>query len=187
MAYSSIKRPTCKCGCGKYPTISYGGWNFKCASQEIKDKVGSKKQAQQKTRNARSRVRSLSQYQDNISGGGSEMQRWFEDRRKEMTGVCSNCGGKSCKDSDVYFKFSIAHLLPKAYFPSVKTHPDNWIELCHFGKSCHTNMDNKMLDLTEMACWDEIVTKFCIMYPHILPNEKRRIPKVLLNYIETEK
>ena len=48
-------------------------------------------------------------------------------------------------------------------------------------------MDNKILDLIEMNCWDEIVTKFCIMYPSIAEKEKRRIPQVLLQYIEVEK
>ena len=48
-------------------------------------------------------------------------------------------------------------------------------------------MDNKMLDLIEMNCWDEIVTKFCSMYPFIADKEKRRIPDVLLQYVEVEK
>jgi len=116
----------------------------------------------------------------------AELERWFKDRQKEMTGKCSNCQGKTERDSR-HYKCSIGHILPKAYFPSIATHPLNWLELCFYGKSCHTNMDNKMLDLTEMACWDEIVTKFCAMYPSIDKKERRRIPEVLLQYIEVEK
>lgn len=48
-------------------------------------------------------------------------------------------------------------------------------------------MDNKMLDLTEMSCWDDIVTKFCAIYPSIAPKERRRIPEILLQYVEVEK
>ena len=44
----------------------------------------------------------------NVSRGANELERWFNDRRKEMTGTCAHCGGRSCKDSDQYFKFSIA-------------------------------------------------------------------------------
>jgi len=117
--------------------------------------------------------------------GGGELQRWFEERRKEMTGICQNCGGKT-QAFNTNYKNSIAHILPKAYFKSVATHPSNSIELCFYGKSCHTNLDNKMLDLIEMACWDEIVTKFCIMYPSIDKKERRRIPNLLLQYIQTE-
>jgi 5-methylcytosine-specific restriction endonuclease McrA len=116
----------------------------------------------------------------------NDLQQWFEDRHKEMTGTCQNCGGKTQK-GQINYKSSIAHLLPKAYFPSIATNEFNWIELCFHGNSCHTNMDNKMLDLIDMNCFSEIVQKVAIMYPSIAPNERRRIPKILLEYIETEK
>jgi len=118
--------------------------------------------------------------------GNAELQRWFEDRRKEMTGFCDNCGGKTCKDDDKYYKFSIAHLLQKAYVKSVATHPKNWLELCHFGNSCHSQMDNKMLDLIDMHCFDKIVTRVSEVYPYIAQDEKRRIPPILLEYIKNE-
>lgn len=121
-----------------------------------------------------------------LTSGGAELKRWFEDRRKELTGVCSHCGGRSCKDSDQYWKFSIAHILPKAYFPSVATHKDNFIELCFFNNSCHTQMDNKMLDIIDMNCWDTIVERFLRMYPFIAKDEKRRIPQTLMQYVQTD-
>lgn len=124
---------------------------------------------------------------DESSDDKNELQKWFEDRRKEMTGKCVNCGGKTEKNHDKYFKFSIGHILPKAYFHSVATNEFNWIELCHFGNGCHNAMDTKMLDLIDMNCWDEIVTKFCIMYPHIAKDERRRIPQILLDYMENNK
>jgi hypothetical protein len=115
------------------------------------------------------------------------MDRWFEMRRLEMIGSCANCGKKSCKDDDKWYRASIAHLLPKAYFPSVATHPDNFIELCFWGdNSCHTQMDNKILDMTDMACWDMIVERFLKVYPFVLKAERKRIPQILLNYIEVD-
>jgi len=119
-------------------------------------------------------------------GKSAELDRWFQDRRKEMTGICKNCGGKTCRDDDMYYKFSIAHILPKAYFKSIKTNENNWIELCFWGNNCHAGMDNKMIDLMDMNCFDEIITKTSKMYPHIAQEERRRIPKVLIDYIETE-
>jgi hypothetical protein len=111
---------------------------------------------------------------------------WFEDRRKEMTGICQHCGGKSCKDDDKLYKHSIAHILPKALFPSVAHHPSNWIELCFFGSSCHTNMDSGILDMTEMNCWDTIVTRFQEIYTYVDQKEKKKIPDVLKQYIEVD-
>lgn len=115
------------------------------------------------------------------------MDRFFEEARKRMTGKCWNCGAKSCKDDDKWYRASIAHILPKAYVPSVATHEKNWIELCFWGEnSCHTQMDNKMLDMTDMNCWDTIVERFQAMYPYIAKEERKRIPQILLNYIEVD-
>jgi len=119
--------------------------------------------------------------------GSAELNRWFGDRRLEMTGYCSNCGRRSSKHDDIYYKFSIAHILPKAYFKSVQTHPDNWIEICFWGDgSCHTNMDNCTLDMIEMACWNEIVIKFQKLYPLLTDKEKSRVPDIFLKYLNTD-
>jgi len=188
MGYSSIAKKKCKCSenCTKWPTMSYGGYFSSHAPQEIKDKVGSKQKSAARNKVVKSTLsRKLHIAQNAV--GSAEMNRWHNERRAEAKGVCSNCGGKSCRDSDDYYKFSNAHILPKEFFKSVKTHPLNCIELCYFGNGCHPQMDNKLLDLTEMSCWDEIITKFVAIYPHIAPEERRRIPQVLFNYIETEK
>lgn len=120
-------------------------------------------------------------------GGGSELDRWFKQRRYALTGICAHCGGKTSKNSDQYYKHSIAHLLPKRLFKSVATHPDNFIELCFFGNSCHTNFDNHTLDLIDLNCFDEVIRKFVGIYPDIAPKERKYIPDILLQYIEVEK
>lgn len=119
--------------------------------------------------------------------GGAELDRWFQDRRKEMTGWCWHCGGISCKNSYEYYKFSIAHLLPKRLFKSVATHPLNWVELCFWDKSCHTNFDNNTLDITELNCFNTVIERFVAMYPDIDSKERKYVPDVLLQYIKNEK
>jgi hypothetical protein len=132
-------------------------------------------------------------------GDDEALQLWFEDRKKDLTGVCKHCGGKTFTDVDralideeiyrndkEFYKHCIAHILPKAYFKSVATHPLNFIELCFWSNNCHGNMDNKVLDLTDMNCWDEIVERFVAMYPFIAKEERKRIPEVLMNYIQTD-
>lgn len=184
MGYSSIARKKCKCGCHRYPTLGYAGYSYNCAPQELKDKVGSKQKVAARNKANKNKLsRELHIEQNKVSG--AELQRWFEDRQKEMTGVCKHCGGKTQKIA-ANFRNSIAHILPKAYFKSVATHPDNWIELCFYGNSCHTNLDNMSLDIMELNCFDEVIQKFVAMYPSIAINERRRIPNVLLQYIETE-
>ncbi len=121
---------------------------------------------------------------DNSDGG---MDAFFKSIRPLMTGFCHHCNKPSCKNDDKMFHFSICHLLPKAYCPSVATNEFNWIELCFWGESsCHSQLDNKMLDLTDLNCWDEVVVKFQKMYPSIAANERRRIPESLLQYLGTD-
>lgn len=114
------------------------------------------------------------------------LTRWFKERRLEMTGRCKHCGGKTSKEDDGFYKHCIAHILPKAFFPSVATHHSNWIELCFWNNSCHTNFDNYSLDITELNCFDEVINKFVEMYPIIDKKERRRIPNILLNYVNID-
>lgn len=120
------------------------------------------------------------------SKGNKEIGRWFDDRRKEMTGKCMHCGGKSTKNNNDYWLFSIAHILPKRLFKSVATHPLNWIELCYFPPSCHANFDNYIIDITELNCYDTVIERFIAMYPDIDSKERKYIPDSLLQYIKNE-
>ena len=58
MAYSTIKKKSCKCGCGKPYTISCNGYNYNCAPADIKEKLGTRKQLSIKNKNARLRAAS---------------------------------------------------------------------------------------------------------------------------------
>jgi len=138
-------------------------------------------------RNATSKIAKIEGEDSNreMAKGYAELDRFFKEMQKRMTGRCENCGGKT-EAFTKHFKNSIAHILPKAYFKSVATNENNWLELCFYGNSCHSNYDNKMLDLIDMNCFDTIIQKFTKIYPHIAADEKRRIPPILIEYLKTE-
>lgn len=117
--------------------------------------------------------------------GKSELWDWFLDRREEMVGVCQHCSKPSLKNSDRFFHHSVCHILPKSknLFPSVATNVFNWLELC---QECHNNLDNHMIDITELNCFNEVIEKITKIYPHIAKEERRRIPAILMEYIKTE-
>jgi len=121
--------------------------------------------------------------------GDEKLDEWFEERRKEMKGRCIFCGSKTEKDNDETYRRSIAHLLPKrkSMFPSVATHPSNFLELCFYGNSCHTNFDNGIITwefLHDSAEWKIIVEKFKKIYPFIPRSECKNIPELLLKELE---
>lgn len=121
--------------------------------------------------------------------GNTPMDVWFNQRRVELTGKCLFCGGRTEKNNDSTFKRSIAHLLAKktGMFPSVSMHPDNFLELCFWGNSCHTNFDNGIITwefLKDSDEWGVIAEKFKKIYPCIAQPEIKNIPSVLLEIIK---
>lgn len=111
----------------------------------------------------------------------ADLDLWYLGQQKKMTGTCVNCGGRSEK-----YRTNAAHVLPKSLFPSIATHEENCIELCFYGKACHTNYDNKVrgYEIEEMNCFDLILQKFLLMYPAIAPDERGRLPESLTQYLE---
>lgn len=190
MAYNStITQKKCKCSpdCNLYPDLGFRGYSRFHLPEKEKEILEVKK----KRKNAlKSDLIKLRNTPDIVEGGKppkdyAVLDRWFKERQKEMTGRCANCSGKSEKYSQMY-KCSIAHLLPKKLFKSVATHPDNWIELCFYGNSCHTNFDNHMIDWVELNCFDTVIKKFAKIYPDIAESERRHIPAVLMEYLKVE-
>lgn len=127
--------------------------------------------------------------EERAKGSDSELDRWFEDRRREMTGRCVLCNGGSEKGNDETYRRSIHHLLDKkpSLFPSVSCHPDNWLELCFYGNSCHTNIHNRTITvelLADSAEWKLIADKFKKIYPFIAEGERKNIHPLLLKEIQ---
>lgn len=121
----------------------------------------------------------LEEKEQKESGTDGEMDKFFSAMRKRMTGKCFICGGKTEKDNDDKYKFSIAHLFPKkpTMFPSIATHPSNWLELCFHNNSCHTNFDSGKITfqlLKDSKEWDVIVEKFHELAPLLTDEERTR-------------
>ena len=100
-------------------------------------------------------------------------EKWFKDRRKELTGTCQcGCGEKSQKKDNTYFRHSVCHIFPKAKFESVALHPANCVERAFFG-GCHTNMDEQSMDKwVAMADWEDIKIRFHLLAPLLTKKEK---------------
>lgn len=185
MAYSTIEKKRCKCGCQKYPTLGYNGYAYSCAPEEIKEKVGSKRDVQRKNKNARmaisAKLRQDSRQKD-ITTRETFKEGWFRRRRQEMTGFCEcGCKKRSSRDDEVNFRSSICHILPQKNFKSVQFHPLNFIEMSLWG-GCHSNFDDRGSDRwPQLACWNKIVERFKILYPLTNPSEHKFIPQILLD------
>lgn len=113
----------------------------------------------------------------NIKKQSEWLNQWYLDRRKEMIGFCKNCGKRSCKTNDKFWKWSIAHILPKNNFKSISLNKSNWIELCI---DCHTLYDRDWETASKMFVWEYIIKKYNLFKDQIAEEEKRRIPNQFL-------
>lgn len=124
--YSSIKKKTCKCGCGRTPSISMSGFYYACAPEEIKSKFKSKKDLQIKSANARKYASTklrMAKYAED-----TELELWFRKIALEIekNPYCWETGDYiSTKD----YRSATSHIFPKAIFKSISTHPMNFLIL----------------------------------------------------------
>ncbi len=163
------------------------GKEFICLQnyQSMKAKQYSKKQRE------KVQVRSLVKNQDkDTTDYLGALDTWFKERRKQLTGKCSLCGGRTEKYNDKTYKASIHHLFEKRknMFPSVSLDKNNFLEVCHFGNSCHTNIHNGRITwqlLKDSAEWEMIFNKVMKVFPNINPDEHKNIPDFLMNEIQS--
>lgn len=117
--------------------------------------------------------------------GDTELQKWFRARMKHMTGKCSHYGCTNHINTKVYREAikSICHILPKreTMFPSVRTHPLNFIELCwqHHHEFDNTTWGEKL----ELPYWNKIEERLVMMFPDIDEKEKRLLPQFFLDFM----
>jgi len=174
---SGIKRKKCKCGCNKYPTLGYGGYSYGCAPQEIKDKVGSKKKVAQKNKNARNAA-SLKLKRLQPEDENKKLQElWFLKIAAEIRQDprCWECNAWIAPE---FYRHASAHIFAKSIFPSVATHPMNYLIL---GASCGCHDKTHRLDtFCKMGIWKEAVDRFkefepCITETHKYLNSFREL------------
>jgi hypothetical protein len=108
-----------------------------------------------------------------ISPSDDNMQKWFDDTRKKLTGICQcGCGNKSQKNDDTFFRGSCCHIFPKRKFKSIRCHPLNYVERAMFG-GCHSIMDDTSIDRwVNFADWDDIKARFYVLSPLLTDEEK---------------
>lgn len=118
---------------------------------------------------------------DKASGSDNELDVWFKNSRKKLSGFCKcGCNKPSSKNDDKYYKCSCSHLFPKSKFESIKTHPLNFVERAFWG-GCHSVLDDTSMDRwVDMADWNDIVEKFHLLAP--LLTDEERSKKFYLNF-----
>lgn len=133
---------------------------------------------------SKKRVEQLKAEKEARGDGDSDLQKWFKQRIKQLTGHCAECGAKVETKNYQYAILSVCHLLAKrdTVCPSVKIHPANWIELCPHHHDILDKSNWKEIEL--WGCWQEIRDRLILVYPDIDPAERRFFPESVLKFMQ---
>ena len=88
----------------------------------------------------------MGKYSDKIEYSRKDYPEFFKNCIKEIKDKKLTC--LECNAELQGHVSEVAHVLPKGYFKSVATDPDNWIPLCgqYSTGQCHTNFDTHSND-----------------------------------------
>lgn len=112
-----------------------------------------------------------------------ELDKWFFDIAEKHSvvgfGVCMECGALIPK---AFMRHATAHLLAKKLFPTVATHPLNYLIL-GAGCGCH-NKTHTVTTFIKMDVWPKAAAQIKEMIPLLPVDELRQISNQLLNAID---
>ena len=164
-------------GCSLMPKIGCGGY---CFTHRVED-AGflRKKEATERKLAAKkivSKLRTTYNRGAKNEGQDSELEKWFADIAQKLK-IKNTCW--ECKKTipEKYFRAATAHILPKAIFTSVATHPLNFV-ICCAGNGCHRKTEI-LTEIPKMKIYPIIRERFLAMLPMV--KEKH---KYLNNFID---
>lgn len=115
----------------------------------------------------------------------TELQKWYAKIMQDEQGKCWETGVTINKQDKLGWHGSIAHILDKANYPSVKTHPLNYMILSMWGGT-HGQYDSSWEHASKMKVWSYAIKIINLLYPLLKPEEKRRLPDVIIQEINPE-
>lgn len=111
------------------------------------------------------------------SGGETELQNWYAAIMKKEEGKCWETGEKIDKNDTFGWHGSVSHILPKEHFPSVMTHPLNYMILKMWGGT-HGQYDSSFENASKMKVWPYAVKIINQLYPMLTTEEKARLRNI---------
>ncbi len=117
----------------------------------------------------------------------TDLQKWYAEIMAKETPRCWETGEWIDTKDTFGWHGSIAHVLGKELFPSVKTHPLNYMILKMWGGT-HGQFDSSWENASKMRVWPHAVRIINILYPLLTKEEKSKLHsiEVILQEIKPE-
>lgn len=126
------------------------------------------------------KVRNSAAYADN-QAQKKALDLWFANAISQMPACCEECNERLYIFAPWAAKAFVAHVLPKAIFESVNTHPLNKIYLCLI---CHTNFDTWGEEkVVKMKIFPEAFDIMMQLLKHLHHDEWKSLPEYVKDHI----
>lgn len=117
------------------------------------------------------------------NGGKTDQERWYEAIMQKEPGVCWETREKINKQDRFGWHGSVCHILAKKQFPSVATHPLNYLILKMWGGT--HDKTHRWDTFSKMKVWKIALQRIKIMYPILGQEEKRKLPDFIRDQLES--
>lgn len=97
------------------------------------------------------------------------LSNWFATIASQFTAGTCKCWECNAPVPEAFIIHATAHIFPKKAFPSVATHPSNYLIL---GASCCHDKSHKVETFSKMKIWREAVDRFLEFERHLTKEEK---------------
>lgn len=112
------------------------------------------------------------------AGTDTALDKWFEDKMTNSLRKCENCGKSLAHYNDSDWRGSQHHVLEKALYLSVSSHPTNHLVL---GKwCCHHVWHVSWEKASQMAIFPKALDIIKILYPFLPQEEKKKLPDIVI-------
>lgn len=120
-------------------------------------------------------ARKLSQTDQDKQAQKKALDKWYVLAIEQMPGRCEECNERLIIFAPWAAKSFVAHVLGKALFKSVATHPINKVYLCLI---CHTNFDNWGEEkVMKMVIFPKILDISLQLVQHLHQSEQNKLPE----------
>jgi len=131
------------------------------------------------------RIKKEAEEKELRGGGNTELQQWYAKIMQCAVPICWETGERINTQDIMGWHGSIAHILDKHNFPSVQTHPQNYMILKMWGGT-HGQYDSSWENASKMKVWRYAVKIINILYPLLTREEKAKLPDIILQEIKPE-
>lgn len=148
-------------------------------NQKLNGKIDKPKKTYQIPKKSAKKI--AEEKKDKVPGEMTELQKWYEGIMKKEDKQCWNCGQDLTNYSKEDWHACIAHIVPKSTFPSVATHPLNYMIL---GKwcNCHGTYDSNWDSAQKMPIFKEAIDRFIMISPDI--QETHKLPNIFQQILD---